>query len=244
MVLKCLATGSSGNAYSLTDKEGNILLLDVGIPVKDIKVGIEFQISKVKGVLCTHGHKDHSLALEDFRKMGIPIIAPYLETPKDKSLGHYLVRYFALTDSENHFVHSNADSTECPIYGFFIVSDVEPVRLLYITDCEYVKYRFTDINNILIGINYADELLFDEDNSAKRKHVINGHMELKTGAEFIKITDRNHTLNNVIVGHMSDSSADIGLFAETLKKSTCCNIHFARKGASYELLPIHRVHAE
>lgn len=56
MNVKCLGTGSRGNCYALTDNEGHILLLDCGISLKDIKIGIDFQISKIVGCLCTHSH--------------------------------------------------------------------------------------------------------------------------------------------------------------------------------------------
>lgn len=56
MNVKCLGTGSKGNCYALTDKSGNILLLDCGIPLKEIKIGIDFQVSKIVGCLVTHSH--------------------------------------------------------------------------------------------------------------------------------------------------------------------------------------------
>ena len=56
MRIKCLGTGSKGNAYALQDNEGHILLLDCGINVKEIKIGIDFQVSKIVGCLITHSH--------------------------------------------------------------------------------------------------------------------------------------------------------------------------------------------
>lgn len=56
MRVKCLATGSSGNCHVLINKSGDILLLDCGIPIKDIKIGIDFQVSKIVGCLVTHSH--------------------------------------------------------------------------------------------------------------------------------------------------------------------------------------------
>ena len=56
MYVKCLGTGSKGNCYALVDKLGNILLLDAGISLKEIKIGIDFQVSKIVGCLVTHSH--------------------------------------------------------------------------------------------------------------------------------------------------------------------------------------------
>lgn len=234
LYVKCLGTGSKGNCYALVDKLGNILLLDAGISVKEIKVGIDFQISKVVGALISHNHKDHSFAAYDLDKMGIPIIAPYIEKPKSDYLKGFVVRYFALNDSDGRFVHSNADGSECPVYGFFITSDVEPLRMVYITDCEFCKYRFSELDTLLLGINYMDSKI-DNEEETKKRHILNGHMSLDTGVEFVKVTDRKRTLRNVIVCHMSDSNSDIPEFEKAIRKVTQCNILFARKGKSYLL---------
>ena len=185
-------------------------------------------------VACVRTHickLDHSYALADLEKMGIPIIAPFKGKPKvDRLDGNFIVQYFALTDSDNNFVHTNGDGSPCPIYGFLIMHDKEPLKMLYITDCEFIKYRFKNIDNVLIGIDYMDEYLALEENEAKKRHTLSGHLELKTATEFIKVCDREHTLNNVIVGHLSDSNSDIPTFEKEIRKVTECNIHFARKG--------------
>jgi len=235
MTLKCLGTGSSGNCYSLTDKEGNILLLDAGINVKDIKIGIDFQIAKVKGALITHHHRDHATAARDLEKMGVKIVAPYIAKPKDSYFGGFMVRYFALTNGDNTYVHSNPDGSECPIFGYLILHDKEPLRMLYITDCEFVKWKFSNMNTLLLGIDYLDEKIANEQNEFKRRHVINGHMELKTGVDFIKVTDRDKTLKNVIIGHLSEDNSDYKIFEEEISKVTAANIAFAKKGETYNL---------
>lgn len=55
LVLKTIATGSSGNSYALmNDKE--ILLLDLGVSEKVIKKAIDFRVSDIAGCLVTHKH--------------------------------------------------------------------------------------------------------------------------------------------------------------------------------------------
>jgi len=236
MTLKCLGTGSSGNCYSLTDKEGNILLLDAGINVKDIKIGIDFQISKVKGALLSHCHLDHAKAARDLEKMGVKIVAPYIAKPKDSYFGGFMVRYFALTNGDNTYVHSNADGSECPIFGYLILHDNEPLRMLYITDCEFVKWKFSTINTLLLGIDYSDELLASEMNESKRRHCLNGHMSLNTGIEFIKTTDRDKSLKNIIIGHLSGDNADGDMFKAEIQKVTDGNVYIAERGNTYQLM--------
>ena len=100
--------------------------------------------------------------------MGIPIVAPYVEKPKDSNLGAFIIRYFALTDKDGTFTHSNGDGSECPIYGYIIMHDKEPLKMLYITDTEFVKWRFSNMNTLLIGIDYMDKYL---ENEQKIEHI-------------------------------------------------------------------------
>lgn len=55
MILRTIASGSSGNCHALIN--GNeILLLDLGVSAKDIKRAIDYRISDVVGAVVTHNH--------------------------------------------------------------------------------------------------------------------------------------------------------------------------------------------
>lgn len=56
MKLKCIATGSTGNCYLLTSNSGETLILDCGIPVKEIKKGLDWNIRGIKGMIISHAH--------------------------------------------------------------------------------------------------------------------------------------------------------------------------------------------
>ena len=56
MKLKCIATGSTGNCYILTSNGGETLILDCGVPIKDIKKGLDLNIRSVSGVIVSHSH--------------------------------------------------------------------------------------------------------------------------------------------------------------------------------------------
>lgn len=56
MKLKCIATGSSGNCYTLTSDSGEMLILDCGMPIKEIKRGLNWNIRGITGVIITHAH--------------------------------------------------------------------------------------------------------------------------------------------------------------------------------------------
>lgn len=233
MKLKCIATGSTGNCYTLASNSGETLILDCGIPIKEIKKGLDWNVKDVVGVLCTHKHLDHSKSVEDFEAMGIQILAPYLgDSCKPMNMGEFTVKPFDLTTIDGNWTHTNADGTPCPIFGF-LITHKEMGRMLYITDCEVVKWKFKGINHILLGVNY-DKDLIDRD-TGKANHVFRGHLSIDTACDFVK-ANYSDSLQNVIMCHLSSENSDSDSFIEKMKKVTCgANVDVAAAGKSWDL---------
>lgn len=216
MRLKCLGSSSAGNCYLLTSDSGETLILDCGIAIREIKKGLDWNIKDVVGVLCTHKHLDHSKSLNDFKSMGIPIYAPYLKIDyMSMNMGGFTVKPFDLTTIDGNWTHTNANGEPCPIFGF-LITHKEMGRMLYITDCELIKWRFKDINHILLGVNY-DKNLIDRDNTGKANHVFRGHLSIDTACDFVK-ANYSDSLQNVIMCHLSSENSDRDSFIEKMKK--------------------------
>lgn len=234
MILKTIATGSSGNCHALIH-ESEILLLDLGLTAKEIKRGIDYRISDVVGAVVTHHHKDHSKSVKDFERMGIPIFKPYEPEYgiRLKKASKFVAKAFDLTDLNGHFMHTNADGKECPCYGF-LITHPDMGKILYITDTELVKWRFSGINHILISCNYQNKYV--DDNDAKRNHVLRGHMELDTVKQFVD-ANKSDALRNVILCHMSQENADPEECAQEVKEvaGAGVNVDYARPGFDVEL---------
>lgn len=232
MKLKCLGSGSSGNCYLLST-ETETLILDCGIPIIEIKKGLNFDLSKVVGCVVTHSHKDHSLSAKDFENMGIPVFKPY-ENKEPINLNGWngTIQAFDLTDKDGKFMHTNADGSECPCYGF-LITHPDLGRMLYITDTELVKWRFKDINHILISCNYQRKYI-DDENIAKRNHVFRGHMELETVKEFIK-ANNSDSLQNIILCHLSSENINPLEALEEVKTVVKCPVYLAKKGMEIDL---------
>lgn len=217
MKLKCIATGSSGNCYTLTSDNGETLILDCGIPIKEIKKGLNWNIRSVVGCIVSHAHSDHSKSVKDLRDIGIPVCNPYevLLTNQFLANSYFSVRSFDLTTLDGRWTHTNADGSECPCYGF-LITHPEMGRMLYITDTNLIKWKFKGINHILLGTNY-DKDLVNVDNQSKANHVFRGHLSIDTACEFVKANISND-LQNVIMCHLSSENADKDLFIEKMKK--------------------------
>ena len=52
MTLKCIGSGSTGNCYLLTSNSGETLIIDCGIPIKEIKKGLDWNVKGIVGALC------------------------------------------------------------------------------------------------------------------------------------------------------------------------------------------------
>lgn len=215
MRLHCIATGSTGNCYLLTSNSGETLILDCGIPIKEIKKGLDWNIKDVVGVLCTHKHLDHSKSLDNFKKMSIPVFVPYQRNYNKKNYGGFTIYPFPLQTLDGNWTHTDASGELCPIYGF-LITHPEMGRMLYITDCEVIKWRFKDINHILLGVNY-DKDLIDRDNTGKANHVFRGHLSIDTACDFVK-ANHSDSLQNAIMCHLSSENSDRDSFIGKMKK--------------------------
>lgn len=233
MKLKCIATGSTGNCYTLTSNSGETLILDCGIGIKEIKKGLDWNIKDVVGVLCTHKHLDHSKSLDNFKKMSIPVFAPYQRNYNKKNYGGFTIYPFPLQTLDGNWTHTDANGEPCPIYGF-LITHPEMGRMLYITDCELIKWKYKDINHILLGVNY-DKDLIDRDNTGKANHVFRGHLSIDTACDFVKANDSD-SLQNVIMCHLSSENADKDSFIEKMKNAVNgANVDVAEQGKSWIL---------
>jgi len=234
MKLTCLGSSSAGNCYLLQADNGETLILDCGIPIKEIKKGLDWNIKGIVGVLCTHKHLDHSKSVKDFETMGIPICEPYKALLMNQFLAnsYFTVRAFDLTTVDGRWTHTDANGEPCPIFGF-LITHKEMGRMLYITDCELIKWKFKDINHILLGVNY-DKDLVDTDNP-KANHVFRGHLSIDTACDFVKANDSD-SLQNVIMCHLSSENADKDSFIEKMKNAVNgANVDVADSGKSWIL---------
>ena len=182
----------------------------------------------------SHPPLDHSKSLNDFKSMGMSILAPYLgDSCKSMNMGEFTVKPFDLTTIDGNWTHTNANGEPCPIYGF-LITHKEMGRMLYITDTELIKWRFKDINHILLGVNYDKELV-DSENHSKNNHIFRGHLEIGTACDFVK-ANYSDSLQNVIMCHLSDSNSDVDSFISKMKKVVPgTNVCVAERGLEVEL---------
>ena len=223
LTLTCLGSGSSGNCWIL-NHNGAYLIIDAGLPIKTIKRGVDYNLMGIKGICVTHTHKDHSMAVDDLRKMGLKVFTPYESENPPKKMGFppFSVQIFPLP-------HNGVDC-----YGFLI--KVEDHKILYMTDFEYCKYSFqkTMPDTMIVECNYQDKFLnVDAENL---EHKVIGHCELETCKEFVK-TNATDALKTVILTHLGVGTCDGNECVSEIQKvvKTDVSVDYARANESYKL---------
>lgn len=222
MKLKVLGSGSSGNCYIL-ENNTETLIIEAGVSFKEVKIALDFNISKIVGVIISHIHSDHSKAVSEYEKAGIPVFMPY-ESEMERQVrtyGGFVIKSFPL-------VH------DVPCFAF-LVCHPECGRVIYISDTEYVKYRFKNLNHILVEANYDKELLSEtEEAREKRDHVLAGHMEIGTTCGFLRM-NQNSDLRNVVLLHLSENNADSDRFRTLASRVVDCSVCIAKRGVEVNL---------
>ena len=193
MTLKCLSTGSKANCYVLKRDNGEMLILDAGLPISEIKKGIGFDVANLKGAVVTHSHKDHSLSAEKLKQL-TPVWEPYLSEQKRQHthLGDFDIQCFDLP-------HNGVENR-----GFIIRVDGQTI--CYMTDLEYCPYSLTsqNIDTMIVECNYMKNLVPDD--LPNLQHKVLGHCELGTTIGILQVSLR--TLKHIILVHMGQGTLD------------------------------------
>lgn len=192
MTLKTLSTGSQANCYILTADNGEHLILDMGLPIADIKRGLDYDIEHVVGGICTHEHFDHSRSVNKLKKMGITVFQPYLYDAKrlHTKIGCFDIQSFDVPHS-----------VDCR--AFIIKAD--GLTFMYASDFEFIGYDLSkqQINVMLIEMNYQMKIMDGLEVDKHIAHTVRGHASDVTTTEFILHNQKY--LQTVILCHPSQS---------------------------------------
>lgn len=235
MKLKVIGSGSSGNCYLLDDGE-HILVLEAGMPFAEVKESIDYQTSKIVGVLSSHEHGDHRKYLHEYKEAGIKCLEGDAYIEHDYELryadGRYLMGGFV--------VHPFPVVHDVPCYGYVIDHD-DMGRLVFVTDTEYVKYKFPGVNHIMVETNYAQDILDENMNSGEipkvlRDRIMKSHMSFDTAKKMIE-ANKSSELRNVIMCHLSSRNSDKKRFMDEMQEvaGSYCNVHVAKKGIEIDI---------
>jgi phosphoribosyl 1,2-cyclic phosphodiesterase len=219
-----IASSSAGNSY-LLDNGTSRLIVELGIPWRQIKKALNFDLSRVAGAIVTHGHLDHCRAVKEVAMAGIDV---YLSMPTADSLkvtGHRIhivepMQQFKV--DEWTVLPFGVEHDAAGALGFLIFSKAE--KILFLTDTSFCRYRFQGITRLMIEANYDQDIL--ERNvaaglveSSRRERLIKSHMSIQRVVDFLKANDLSK-LKEIFLMHLSAENSDEQFFKTTIQQMT------------------------
>lgn len=231
MEIKVLASGSSGNAYRISDGTTS-LLLDAGIPLKAIQVGCSFKVSQIKGCFVTHNHQDHSKAARDLMRLGVDIYTSQGTIDACRLTGHRahpLKELQEITVGTFKVLPFDVQHDAPDPLGFLFTSNETGEKLLYFTDTYYIKYRFQGLTHIMAECNYDKETLQRSIDAGYIPielvpRLMKSHMSLDHFLDMLKANDL-HQVRQIYLLHLSNNNSDEKRFKEEVQKLTGAEVY-------------------
>lgn len=242
MNLRCLGSSSLGNCY-LLESDNECLIIEAGIPFKEVKKALAFDVLKIVGVLVTHCHGDHAAHAKEFVKAGFITAmssgtAGMLNLPACGFLHPgYWYNFGGFTVTPFDVIH------DAPEPLGFIVRHQDIGTLLFATDTEYIKQNFTKLklNHILIECNYSQKIIDGRVHSGStdkglRDRVLQSHVELETCKGFIEV-NKTVSLDTVTLLHLSDGNSNAREFTAEIQSIVGKDVvvYVADKGVTVNL---------
>ena len=221
MEIMILASGSSGNAYFVSDGK-TPLLLEAGIPFRLIKQGLDFKVSQIAGCLISHEHSDHARAAHEVMRAGIDCYMSRGTAESLKLSSHRLHIITALTQFhigtwaiKPFQAHHGAAEPLC-----FLMANQSQEKLLFATDTAYIAHRFEGLTHLMIEANYSSPLLKENTPSSElRRSILQDHMSLETLLDMLRANDMGE-VEEIHLLHLSDNNSDADMFKRRVQEIT------------------------
>lgn len=224
--IEAFGSSSKGNCYRIKSSvNSDELLLDVGLPFKDVQRACKYNFINLLGAVVTHQHGDHSKAVVDMLKLGHKIYMlrdtaqalhvlderTWIEIiPKQSiKIGVFTVLPFELEH-------------DVPNVGYLITDGEE--KLLYITDTYYCRYTFKGVHHILVECNHSYEILNKKvADGVLLKHrmerLIQSHFALENVIKFLQSMDLT-VCKSIHLIHLSNENSNEKEFKQAVQVAT------------------------
>ncbi len=209
MTLKVLGSESAGNCY-LLESFFEILIIEAGIRLNDVKKALNYDLRKVIGCFITHAHGDHCKYATDYLKAGIDIYTSAETIQAAAISGHRVhpIQANTMIRIGEFKVIPFPVPHGVPTFGFLINHPFSG-SILFVTDAAYISNKFNNLNHILIEANYEDALLTSD-------RAVGKHMSLDTCLEFLQANDMKQ-VRNIVLLHLSRVNSDAKLFKKSVQ---------------------------
>jgi phosphoribosyl 1,2-cyclic phosphodiesterase len=213
-------SSSSGNLYRVDN-----LLLEAGVPIREIKRALDFRLHEIDACLISHEHGDHAKGAEALMKAGVDVYTSegtaadlglkghrlhVLEAGKRSVVGPWAVLPFATA-------HDAAE----PL-GFLLAKGAE--KLLFLTDSHYSPHRFQGLTHVMLEVGYDPEILrvnvaVGRVHPEVAKRVIQNHMSIRTALGVLRANDMSR-VEEIHLIHLSNNNSNAEATAREARRVT------------------------
>ena len=237
MKLIVIGSSSKGNSYALQAESGEILLLEAGRPIREVKKAIGYQTNKVVGCIVSHVHGDHAKYIPEYFSAGIDIYSC------KEVANRYLVKVlqFDFTLSIGPFKVTPFDvEHDVTNYGYLIFHP-DFGTIFFATDCYNLHNIIKNCRTYLMECNYEDSLLnkaIDErkTSASQADRIRLSHMSLEHAVQFLQQCEVDKSTRQIVLIHGSSRHLQpikaVNKFQQVLGVPT----YYASKGFTLDLI--------
>lgn len=237
MTLHVISSSSAGNAYALTADNGDTLLIEAGVPFKQVikAIGTRNYIA----TLVSHRHGDHAKCIRDYIQR-CPLycnedVASVLDADYDC---HVINPMETAHEGEFSFSPFNVRH-DVPSYGY-IIHHKEMGSMLFVTDTYTLPYAFQNVKHFLIEANYDEETLRErvrsgDTNRQQAARIAASHMSLQQCINNLRECSA-HKANTIILCHLSSRHSLPDFFQQTVAGAFGVQTYIATPGSSITLI--------
>ena len=253
MKLTVLNSGSSGNGYVLEARD-SALVLECGVPPKDMFKLSGVPVSKIAGCLLSHEHLDHAGHAEKYEQLGLHVYASpgtckALAAGATKERGRYSperhlrpLQAMHMTQIGDWFVTPFDVPHDAAEPLGFMIGHRECGKILFVTDASFCRYNFhyACLDHILVEANYDDGFLNENVvagrvDAARAERTRRNHMSIRQACDLIA-ANQTANLKTVLLIHLSGDNADAAAFARRAAETApYAHVAVAGKGTTIEL---------
>lgn len=241
MNITVIGSSSSGNGYIINTEKGS-LLLECGMKLDKVEAALNYDLSKVVGLLITHEHGDHSAYIDDYIKH-FKVYATVGTLTARNVIGHRnakVLKYgkpIVIGNFKVMAFRTEHDASEpC---GFLIVLP-NGEKLVFATDTSRLFLRFSGISYWMVECNYDKEILQENVNNGSvhiglARRIVKSHLSLSQLCKMIDVNDFSQT-KTILLIHLSNNNSNRNKFVSEIARRTGKQVIAAKKGQKIELL--------
>ncbi len=238
MRLIIIDSSSSGNAYALQSDSGEILLIEAGVPIKEVKRAIGYKTRDVVGCIVSHVHTDHAKYIPDYMRAGIDVSSN--DEVAEKFLGVDVVSEDITFRFGEFYVTPFLVDHDVKDFGYLIYHP-EYGSLFFATDCYNLHHIVKGCRTYLMECNYEDSLLEKATHEVKTTimqadRIRLSHMNLTHAVDFLQQCEAEKSAKQIVLIHGSSRHLNPDVAVVKFQQVLGIPTYYAKAGLKIDLM--------